>query len=142
MKDYRLLTLLILVLLAASCENTLTGVPPGSSETWAISDYQFEQKITCFCAEPAGAFHRLTVSQDSILAVDGRRPTEVELQSFKTIKQLFVLVESIDPDSVAVLEVEYDRQYGFPSNLYIDRSGLIIDEEIRYQSRNLEQFEN
>ncbi|MFQ5649951.1 MAG: DUF6174 domain-containing protein [bacterium] len=134
--------LFLLSMLGGACDERRVLDFKDSQEAAAlqISHYEFEQRVLCFCAPPAGQFHKLTVSDDRLVLVDDREPTEAEVHTFKTISQLFEFVESIDPDSVAVLRVEYDETYGFPSDIYVDYDSRIVDEEIRYESKNFKEL--
>jgi len=104
-----------------------------------IENYEFEQRVICFCPPPAGRFHKITVESGAIVEIvdleDGSSVSD-EYNFFKTISQLLEFVESINPDSVAVFNIEYDSGIGFPSSIYVDFSHRIADEEIGYETSN------
>ncbi len=107
----------------------------------AVGDYEFEQQVNCFCAAPAGRFHRLTVRDGEIVtAVDlrsGQGLNSSQFHFFKTIQELIEFAESIDPDSVARLDVEFDPVLKYPSSIYVDYDERIADEEIGYETRGV-----
>lgn len=132
-----------LILLLSACENESINFPEmltlSQWDELNIENYEYEQRFVCFCAPPAGRFHKITVGSGEIVEIvdleDGSAVVD-EHNSFKTISKLLEFVESIDPDSVALINVEYDSSFGFPSFIYVDFSHGIADEEIGYETRN------
>lgn len=133
-----------LVFLISSCKNESINFPEMLTHSqWQvlnIENYEFEQRVICFCAPPAGRFHKITVEFGAIVEItdleDGRSLPSENFDFFKTISQLLEFVESINPDSVAVFNIEYDSNFGFPSSIYVDFHQGIADEEIGYETRN------
>ena len=117
-----------LVFLISSCKNESINFPEMLTHSqWQvlnIENYEFEQSVICFCAPPAGRFHKITVEFGTIVEItdleDGRSLPSENFDFFKTISQLLEFVESINPDSVAVFNIEYDSNFGFPSSIYVD----------------------
>jgi len=105
-----------------------------------IENYEFEQRVVCFCAPPAGRFHKITVESGAIVEIidldEERSLPSDNFSFFKTISHLLEFVESINPDSVAIFNIEYDSNFGFPSSIYVDYDHRIADEEIGYETRN------
>ena len=135
-----------LILLLLSCESESINFPEMLTlSQWhelSIANYEYEQRIVCFCAPPAGQFHKITVESGAIVEIrdleNGNFVVD-EHNSFRTISQLLEFVESIDPDSVAMINVEYDSSFGFPSSIYVDFNHGIADEEIGYETRNFKR---
>lgn len=125
-----------------SCNNPFTN-NGGSNTPGEFKNYTFEQQVICFCAPPAGIFFKLTVRDSQIVSAENTETGEMlearQFNFFKTIPELVELVNSIDEDSVAVLDVTYDEKDGYPTYVYIDYSAQIADEEIGYRSRNFER---
>ncbi len=133
-----------IVFLISSCKNESINFPEMLSHSqWQalnIENYEFEQRVVCFCTPPAGRFHKITVESGAIVEIidleDGRSLPSENFDFFKTISQLLVFVESISPDSVAVFNIEYDSNFGFQSSIYVDFHQGSADEEIGYETRN------
>lgn len=129
-------------LFTLSCNNPF--VDSGSSnKSGEFKNYTFEQQVICFCAPPAGIFFKLTVRDSQIVSAENTQTGEMlearEFSFFKTIPELTELVNSIDKDSVAVLDVTYDEKDGYTTHVYIDFSAQIADEEIGYRSKNFKR---
>ncbi len=133
-----------LFFLISTCKNESINFPEMLTHSqWQalnIENYEFEQRVICFCVPPAGRFHKITVESGTIVEIidpEDNRPLPSEnFVFFKTISQLLEFVESINPDSVAVFNIEYDSNFGFPSSIYVDFNQWIADEEIGYETRN------
>ena len=50
----------------------------------------------------------------------------------KTVDDLFDSFWSLNPDSVAKYEVQYDKELGYPTYIYVDSDSTLSDEEISY----------
>ncbi len=135
--------IILLMFLFCSCNNESINFPEmltlSQWDELNIEDYEYEQRVICFCAPPAGRFHKITVESGAIVEIvdveDGSIVAD-EHNFFKTISELLEFVESINPDSVALINVEYDSSFGFPSFVYVDFNQGIADEEIGYETRN------
>jgi hypothetical protein len=79
---------------------------------------------------------------DVVRKSDGKSVFNQSFQRFRTVEELFDLVGSISPDSVAQFEVQYDGKFGFPKSIYVDTYSDIADEEYAYSSGALERFLN
>lgn len=136
----------LLVFLISSCKNESINFPEmlthAQWQAFNIDNYEFEQRVVCFCAPPAGRFHKITVESGAIveiidLAEERSLPSE-NFSFFKTISHLLEFVESINPDSVAIFNIEYDSNFGFPSSIYVDYDHRIADEEIGYETKKFQ----
>ncbi len=138
------INILFLIFLFCACKNESINSPEILTHSqWQalnIENYEFEQRVVCFCTPPAGRFHKITVESGAIVEIidleDDRSLPSENFDFFKTISQLLEFVESIDPDSVAVFNIEYDSNFGFPSSIYVDFDSFTLDEEIGYETRN------
>jgi hypothetical protein len=138
-----ILIILYFGFLTLSCRNPFTD-SDNPNNSGKFENYTFEQSVLCFCpAPPAGVFYKLTVRNNEIVAAENTQTGEKldarEFDFFKTISGLIELVDSINEDSVAVFNVTYDEEHGYPTYVYIDYSFNIADEEIGYRSRNFER---
>ena len=57
---------------------------------------------------------------------------------YYTVEGLFDLLEDSIDQSVASLSASYDSGLGYPTSGYIDRNQMIADEELGFQSSNLQ----
>ncbi len=125
-----------------SCSNPFAD-DAGSDKLGEFKNYTFEQQVSCFCAPPVGIFFKLTVRNSQIVSAENTQTGDLlearEFSFFKTIPELIELIDSIDEDSVAVLNVTYDEKDNYPTYVYIDYSAQMADEEIGYNSRNFER---
>lgn len=134
-----------LAVFLCSCEHDIINpekkFPLSQWPSLDIHDYEYEQKVNCFCTPPANQFHKITVRNDKIVKVinlqTGNQVANEQFNFFKTISQLNDFVKGTDPNDVAVFNVEYDSIYGFPSFIYVDFDSGIADEEIGYETKNL-----
>ena len=127
------------LVILAGCERNSSAPLQTFNEgfDWVLPPYEIEQMVYCFCAPPANQWHKLTVRENAIVAVDGAAPTELEMQMFKTIEQLHEFIADVESREVAFYRVEYDSTYGYPTDLYVDFNAGIADEEIGYRNRNV-----
>ncbi|MFQ6007672.1 MAG: DUF6174 domain-containing protein [Candidatus Zixiibacteriota bacterium] len=133
--------ILLLSLIILSCSDPIERGNPVSSEhevLWPVSpvqNYIIDQRRACFCPPPWG-FVRLTVINNKIVAgvdLENDTPlTEEELQRYRTIDELFKLVEKAKRRPAAVLKVDYDPTFGYPCYIYVDWNRDVIDEEIAF----------
>lgn len=107
---------------------------------WAayqLHDYTIAQYRTCFCVD-GGKRHLITVRHGNIAGVSdqasGRDVPRDQWGRFKTVGELFSLVNSIDPAGVASLQVTYDVKFGIPVRVFIDPSVSIADEEYGFET--------
>ncbi len=112
--------------------------------SFASSNYSIEQRISCFCAAPAGQWHKLTVINGEITrAVEvqtGKTLPPEKLNFFKTIEDLMDFVAGVNPDSVAVFDLEIDPEHGYPSRIYVDFDERLADEEVGFENRHFSQL--
>lgn len=94
-----------------------------------------------YCARET---YKVIVINDQIVDVANKStglPLNKELaRAFKTIPQLFDFVDSINPDSVAFFEVEYDWRFGFPSLIKLDHSAGTADDELTFNVGPIERL--
>jgi len=140
---------LTLFLTLLSCSSSVE--PAGSSaldprSLWlkhATQTYVIEQMRACFCPGPHG-FVRLTVVDNQIVegvtADSGDSLTIEELKRYKTVDELFEFIDELEGRKPAVLEVEYDPDFGYPRNVYVDLHPEVVDEEIGFNTRLIQLF--
>lgn len=141
-----LLFLPLLVCAAISCSSP-SG--PKTSSTMAASirwkafrpaSYALTQDVLCFCYGLDSAA-RVTVSGNTITSVSNAvtgTPVPVERWgSYKTVDDLFALIETYGNDPDSRVEADYDPVYGYPTLVAVDYYLSAVDDEVTYRSRNL-----
>jgi hypothetical protein len=100
-----------------------------------VRDYTIRQRRLCFCPD-GGIPFEITIRQDTIVAAANsisRDPVpSADWVRFRTVEELFQLVRTIDPESVASFQVSYDSRFGFPSRVYVDPWQDAFDEQYGY----------
>ena len=113
-------------------------------QAYGLTDYAFEQAYACFCL--VRRYFKIYVVRGAISDVydfaENRFLTETEIRNsrFRTVEQLFSLVDSLSANQSVYLSVEYDSRFGYPDVIFVDPSPLIADEEYIYLSQNLEEI--
>jgi hypothetical protein len=107
-------------------------------ESANINSYKIKERISCFC---------VGILQWELEVVNGEKTNVVYdepaydigetyedvLAKAKTIDDIFDFIESIDKSKVAIFNVEYDEEYGFPTSISIDQDSNAADDEVSYQ---------
>jgi hypothetical protein len=111
-----------------------------------ITHYRFELSIGCFCAFRDQMPLTVEVRDGQIVymaAVDGTLVLDTD-QNYEfyaphaTIDLLFAEIEAAVNDGADSVTVTYDATYGFPTEIAIDQSQEIADEEMYYSISGFE----
>jgi hypothetical protein len=127
----------ILAIAAATLVACASPTAPSDPDD-ALSYYrhQFLQKVggsyritvqnECFCPLEALAPVRLTVEDGAVTAAvhvaDGSDIATAQWAAYRTVDQVFVEIGKALNDGARRVEVEYDRQYGYPADVLIDHN--------------------
>jgi hypothetical protein len=140
----RVIFILILSLTLFSCGKPSKPVGSATLEPrclWlkhATQTYVIEQARVCFCPGPNG-FVQLTVVNNQIVkgvtTDSGDSLTIEELKWYKTVDELFEFIDEVEGCKPAVLQVDYDPDFGYPRNVYVDMHLEMVDEEIGFNTR-------
>lgn len=102
---------------------------------WEAADldaYRFTLRRSCFCPSPdfTGPFD-VTVRGGAIASVrlDG---AAVDAERAVTVDDLFALIEEAYDREAETVRVTFDPEVGAPTEVYIDYSSMMADEEISY----------
>ena len=137
--------IILAVTLLAGCDTATQDTTVGSEQSnldqsislWdasKISTYQYTYKRACNCMP----------EQDIVVAVASGDISEAfytpagsylnddELDSLYTVENMFELIQEAIDLNVAVLEVAYNRETGYPEQIYIDINKNLADEEITH----------
>jgi len=138
----------LLVLLLAACES-----PTAPDEldrlaearvlwqTQGSDSYTYELTRACFCVL-SGRRVNVTVENGAVVAAeyaDSKAAVESALLSYlQTVPDLFDLVDDALIRKVASFMTSYDPIYGYPTQIEIDYSATIADDEVSFTARNLQ----
>ncbi len=107
-----------------------------------IDSYQITFRRICFCLDEYILPVDITVENGEKVKVVYNEvvdlsqypdvPEEPDPANYLDIEEAFGLIAGAIKRKPAVLEVIYDKEYGFPVEAYIDESELIVDEEVYF----------
>lgn len=110
-------------------------------ESQGIETYEYRFNNACLCTVETSGPIIITVTDGEVTAV--RRPDDAaDLPPYDggptpTIPELFETVQSALDEGADSITVEYDEEFGFPTQLYIDWEALVADEETSYSAGEL-----
>ena len=102
-----------------------------------IENYIWNERISCFCG---GVLEwdlfvkdkiKEKVEFDETNLPQGQTYDDI-LEGAKTVEDAFDFIETLLSKDIASLIIEYDDQYGFPTEINIDYDFQIADDEIAY----------
>lgn len=144
---FNMILFFLLVSAFLSCKND--AMSPDFSHTsneyerwkaYGLKNYTIEQKRDCFCVyggDPVRVIVKDGVVVDAIRVSDSTSVSPGEQVWYKTVDELFSIIQSISPDSVAQFRVAYDSMYGYPKEFYVDPDAMKADEEYGYRNEKL-----
>lgn len=129
--------MVVAALTLTACDNPFSASgPEGLDEArrhWAdqrVSRYTFTVTQDCFCVEDARGSFRVTVADGAVVSVTdpatGAPRTASEFVPL-TVEALFDRVEQAVAEGVREIDVEYDRELGYPVEIEINRSQIAVD---------------
>lgn len=132
--------IVVLALALAGCDNPFSPSGPEDVDDarrhWAeqrISSYAFTVTQDCFCVEDARGPFRVAVSNGAVVSVtDPATGAPRAASEFVplTVEALFDRVEQAVAEGVREIDVEYDRELGYPVEIEINRSQQPVDAAI------------
>ncbi|WP_119396274.1 DUF6174 domain-containing protein [Salinibius halmophilus] len=135
-------TVAVLAWLSA-CSTPPLNVHQQNQALWAqqrVSSYQYEIDVVCFCPIDFRRSKRITVVDGEIASavfVDNNEPVPQALaQQQKTIAQWLDDIARMQADGPALLEIEYDTEFGYPRVINSDYSIDIADDELQVTIHN------
>ena len=114
--------------------------------SFAFSRYTIKQTRSCFCPPPYA--YRVIVKDNAVDTLIYDEPPgeawegnadalyESALASAQTVEEAFDTIAEAHGEADE-LRVEYDDQYGYPTEIYIDHYANAADDEIRWTMSNL-----
>ena len=108
-----------------------------------VENYKWNERLSCFCA---GVLEwdlfvkdnlKEKVEFDEINLHQGQTYDNI-LEKAKTVEEAFDFIETLLSKEIASLIIEYDDQYGFPTEVNIDFDFQIADDETVYLYKGFE----
>ena len=146
--------LLPLLLPVVACDDKGGEIGPGSdlqelNERWdrwqavepAAYDYEFQW--VCFCVDEVTQPVRVAVGESivqSVTVIETGEPVDPDvLATYRTINELFLLLERAYEDGADQVRVEYDAELGYPVDAFIDYDFGVADEELGFSASNVSE---
>lgn len=108
-----------------------------------LESYSLRQHVLCFCPPEATGPFVVSVEGGAVAGVvfapggpEGEPSPDVLV---RTVDDLFAAIDDALAGDVARLDVEYDRETGVPTRVWVDESEQIADEEIGWESELTEE---
>ncbi|NES82144.1 MAG: hypothetical protein F6K10_12490 [Moorea sp. SIO2B7] len=106
-----------------------------------IKSYQYLSTMMCFCAPPANITIKVLVRKNVVTSVTNAETNQPisnpNLESYKSIDELFEVIEKAVKKGAAQILVDYDSQFGYPSRINIDYIKMAADDEITFLATDL-----
>lgn len=106
-----------------------------------IANYQYIYQQVCFGPIPTNLPAKIVVKNNKIIEVTlletEQSSEEIDLDSYKTIDQLFKIIEDAVSRNADKITVTYDPNLGYPTKIFIDYIELAADDEITYLASDL-----
>jgi uncharacterized protein DUF6174 len=105
------------------------------------ASYSYDYRNVRFAVGPVVEPVRIQVRAGAIVSVVSRATGQSmppdAWRHYETVLDLFTTIEAAYENNAAEVRVEYHRQYGYPTDVYIDRDRRIADEEAGYTLSDL-----
>jgi len=102
-----------------------------------LTDYTFDVARSCFCVPASLKDVRVTIQNEAItdvtdIATGNQLPLSDWTGWYKTIDGLFDLLQDAYNQNAHDVQVEFHPTRGYPTNIWIDYSLAIADEELGF----------
>ncbi len=111
-----------------------------------IESYSIIFKRSCFCIPKVTYPARVEVEQSGDVQIthatytkSGEPVPPEYLDSFLSIEETFELIGEAIKEKADIIRVSYDSQYGFPTEVFIDYSEIIADDELYIEISNFNE---
>jgi hypothetical protein len=99
-----------------------------------ITSYRVQSSLSCFCIREATEPVLLEVRNRALVSVtrvsDGAPvPPSEWADRYYTVDEMFVLIASAERSGADEVRVSYDPRLGYPTQVFIDQSQQLADEE-------------
>ncbi len=106
-----------------------------------INHYEYVYNWICFCPPPANTPTKVLVKNNAIISVKNPDSNQVienpDLAAYKSIDQLFEVIEKAIERKADEIVVKYDPKFGYPTSISIDYIKLAADDEVAYSATDL-----
>jgi hypothetical protein len=104
-----------------------------------LSDYRYEFERYCSCVGPYTRPVTVHVRNGAVYAAvyadNGKPVADEDLRFFQTIDGLFEIIGGAINHRADIVDVEYDREYGYPRSVAIDYDRRAADDEVYFTVR-------
>jgi hypothetical protein len=105
-------------------------------QTRNLHTYAFTLQRSCFCGNTDPLY--VVVLNDRIGGVfDLNTGAFVDVQSGKTIEDLFAFIQTAIDHHASVIRAEYDAASGFPTEIDYDGAAMIADDEVSFRTSDV-----
>jgi hypothetical protein len=107
-----------------------------------ISNYRYTFSNGCFCIGEARGPVVIEVrnGQTTSITLDGKPANPQYFEKYKTIPKLFNVIQDAINRKAYSLNVQYNSQFGYPTQISIDYNSQIADEEIYLTIENFQKI--
>ncbi len=116
-----------------------------SQQRWAaqhVANYRYSLQTRCFCppeiTQPVVIEVRNGVATSVIGTTVGGRVNTEHFSRYNTIEKLFAVIQDAIDKHAAVIAVNYDATFGYPTSINIDFDTRAIDDEISFTTDSFE----
>ena len=111
-----------------------------------ITSYDYTFNKMCFCPPPANTPAIISVRNNAITSVSNPETSQPidnpEIDFYKSIDQLFEVLEEAVQRKADRITVKYDAKLGYPTSIFIDYIKLAADDEVAFSATDLVVVEN
>ena len=143
----------VVALLLSGCGSSVTTPTDTDDRTATVAAYQqargrwaaagpasytYRFQRSCFCAPPYTAPVVLTVQDRRVArAVFAETGAPVDAEGYPAVDELFAQIGEAITEDAYLIRVSYDPALGYPTEVYVDRSPQIADEELSLSASEL-----
>jgi hypothetical protein len=110
-----------------------------------VADYRMRfQRLCLFCDVQFLTPVRITVVADTIDQITDAETGELVEETvdgaFLTIDEIFDVIQGAIDDDAVEIDVRYDKQLGYPTDVQIDLSRALINDDAQFEVREFEEL--
>lgn len=150
MGKLRFIITVIIFFVLTSCAATQSNITNTTAELethrkiWQaqnISDYEYTFNKMCFCPPPANVPVKVLVKNNSvnrIFNLETNQPIDnPDLTFYQSIDRLFEFIEEAIQKGADKIDVNYDKNLGYPISISIDYLEMAADDEVSFSATDL-----
>lgn len=101
-------------------------------ESLNIQNYVFEYQHNCFCGPDYRGPFQIEVRKGKVYSVNGNQDLTSRSFLLPSIDSLFIFIEKVKSEEYETLSIEYDSNFSFPNDFWLDKNKMIADEEFGF----------